>query len=83
MSRYVRKADADPILDKSKEALAALGDGFARAVAERITPSMKEPQIRAILEAEVELMLKAVDQVEAETYAQIDDAAIDHDGEAA
>lgn len=79
--KYIQQADADRVIDKSKAALAALADELARAIAERITPGMKEPQIRAIMEAEIELMLKGVNQVEAETYAQIDSATVEDDGE--
>jgi hypothetical protein len=75
--KYISMTDAARILDQSKAALAGLEDKLYLAILERITPDMTQAEISAITEAEVASMMKQLDQMEAETYAQLDAAAVD------
>jgi hypothetical protein len=74
--KYIRQADADRVLDTTRDALAALGEELVLALGERITPRMTAAEIEALAEAEIKQMLGGVDQIEAAMNAWLDDAAI-------
>ena len=72
--RYIRRVDAERILRRGQDSLALLGDVLVEEVVARCAGVTSEAEAKAVLDAEIQKMLRAADAVERDILAQIEGA---------